>query len=98
MVQKQEVILFRNTVIPIIRLDRVLEVPKEDTSPKSLTLVIVKRGDRLSGLVVDKIIGQQEIVQKSLGKFLSSVKIITSATILGDGNVALILDVNTLIH
>jgi len=98
MVQKQEVILFRNTVIPVIRLDRVLEVPKEKTNPKTLTVVVVKRGDRLSGLVVDKIIGQQEIVQKSLGKFLSSLKVITSATILGDGNVALILDVNTLVH
>ncbi len=98
LVQKQEVVLYRNTVVPIVRLDRVLEVPKEDEEQKTLTLVIVKRGDRLTGLVVDKIIGQQEIVQKSLGKFLSGIKLITSATILGDGNVALILDVNSLAH
>ena len=98
LVQKQEVILYRNTVIPVIRLDRVLEVEKEEKSQKTLTLVIVKRGDRLTGLVVDRIIGQQEIVQKSLGKFLSHIKIITSATILGDGNVALILDVNSIAH
>lgn len=97
-VQKQEVVLFRNSVIPVIRLDRVLEVHKEETDQKTLTLVIVKRGDRLTGLVVDRIIGQQEIVQKSLGKFLSHIKIITSATILGDGNVALILDVNSITH
>jgi two-component system chemotaxis sensor kinase CheA len=96
LVQKQEVILYRNAVIPVIRLDRVLEVQKEETVQKTLTLVIVKRGDRLTGLVVDRIIGQQEIVQKSLGKFLSHIKIITSATILGDGNVALILDVNSI--
>lgn len=96
MVQKQEVILYRNTVIPVIRLDRVLDVVKEDIPRKALTLVIVKRGDRLTGLVVDRIIGQQEIVQKSLGKFLSHIKVITSATILGDGNVALILDVNSI--
>lgn len=96
MVQKQEVILFRNTVIPIIRLDKVLDVPKEDIKQKSLTMVIVKKGDRLTGFIVDRIIGQQEIVQKSLGKFLTNIKIITSATILGDGNVALILDANSL--
>jgi len=96
-VQKQEVILLRNMVIPIIRLDKVLEVEKEEEEKEQLTVVIVKKGDKLSGLLVDEIIGQQEIVQKSLGKFLSDIKIITSATILGDGNVALILDVNALI-
>lgn len=98
MVQKQEVILFRNTVIPVIRLESVLDVPKQEVNQKALTLVIVKRGDRLTGFVVDRILGQQEIVQKSLGKFLSNIKIITSATILGDGNVALILDVNSIAH
>lgn len=100
MVQKQEVVLFRNTVIPIIRLDRVLDVPIEnvESKVKVLKMVIVKKGDRLSGLIVDRILGQQEIVQKSLGKFLSGIKIITSATILGDGNVALILDVNSLVR
>ncbi len=97
LVQKQEVVMYRNTVIPIVRLDKVLEVPRENSeAPRNLTLVIVKKGERLTGLVVDKILGQQEIVQKSLGKFLSGIKIITSATILGDGNVALILDVNAL--
>lgn len=97
LVQKQEVMMYRNTVIPIVRLDRVLEVPKESNEdPKNMTVVIVKKGERLTGFIVDSILGQQEIVQKSLGKFLSGIKIITSATILGDGNVALILDVNAL--
>ena len=97
LVQKQEVMMYRNTVIPIVRLDRVLEVPKNSyEEPKSLTVVIVKKGEKLTGFIVDSILGQQEIVQKSLGKFLSGIKIITSATILGDGNVALILDVNAL--
>lgn len=99
MVQKQEVIMYRDTVVPIVRLDKVLEVPKtDDRHDKTLTLVIVKKGERLTGFIVDKILGQQEIVQKSLGKFLSGIKIITSATILGDGNVALILDVNALAY
>ncbi len=96
MVQKQETILLRKTVVPIVRLDRVLEVQKEDKSLKHLTVVVVKKGERLSGFVVDSLIGQQEIVIKSLGKMLSGIKTISGATILGDGNVALILDVNTL--
>lgn len=96
MVQKQEVILLRNMVIPIVRLDRVLKVPGKEKENKQLTVVVVRKGDRLSGFLVDSILGQQEIVQKPLGKFLSGIKTITSATILGDGNVALILDVNSL--
>ncbi|NLV35174.1 MAG: chemotaxis protein CheA [Clostridiaceae bacterium] len=97
LVQKQEVVMYRNSVVPVIRLEQVLEVPKDDNEEqKTMTLVIVKKGERLTGFMVDRILGQQEIVQKSLGKFLSGIKIITSATILGDGNVALILDVNAL--
>ncbi len=100
MVQKQEVVLFRNTIIPVIRLNQVLEVPspEDEVKQKTIKLVIAKKGDRLFGLAVDRILGQQEIVQKSLGKYLSGIKIISSATILGDGNVALILDVNSLVH
>ena len=95
-VQKQEVILLRNMVVPIVRLDKVLEVPEDVNARKSLTVVIVKKGEKLSGFLVDSLIGQQEIVIKSLGKMLSSIKCIAGATILGDGNVALILDVNSL--
>lgn len=96
MVQKQEVIMIRETVIPIVRLDKILEIPREEESRKHLTVVIVKKGERLSGFLVDSLIGQQEIVIKSLGKLLSGIKFIAGATILGDGNVALILDVNSL--
>ena len=60
-------------------------------------IVIVKKGDKLAGLVVDELIGQQEIVIKSMGKYISKSKIISGATILGDGEVALILDANALI-
>ncbi|MCX7747018.1 MAG: chemotaxis protein CheA [Clostridia bacterium] len=96
MVQKQEVILLRNMVVPVVRLDKVLDVPQEDKVKKHLTVVIVKKGDKLSGFIVDNLIGQQEIVIKSLGKLLSGIRTIAGATILGDGNVALILDVNSL--
>lgn len=96
-VQTKEVVNLRGTVIPIIRLDEVLDI-ESSNEEESLTVVIVKKGDRLAGLVVDKLIGQQEIVIKSLGKYISnSSKIINGATILGDGEVALILDVNTLL-
>ena len=94
-VEAKEVIHLRDTVIPIVRLDRVLDVePKED--PESLTVVIVRKGDQQAGLVVDELIGQQEIVIKSLGKYISGNKLISGATILGDGEVALIIDANTL--
>lgn len=94
-IEAREVINLRGVVFPMIRLDRILDIePQED--PESLTVVVVKKGDRLAGLVVDNLIGQLEIVIKSLGKYINNSKIISGATILGDGEVALILDVNTL--
>jgi two-component system chemotaxis sensor kinase CheA len=98
MVRNQEVILLRDMVVPIVRLGDILGVPdvEPDEDKKSITCVIAKKGEKLSAFVVDSLIGQQEIVIKSLGKVLSGVKYIAGATILGDGNVALILDVNSL--
>ena len=95
-VQAQEVIHLRGAVIPLIRLDQVLDMEEKQEEPENLTVVIVKKGDSLAGLVVDNLIGQKEIVIKSLGKYINNNKIISGATILGDGEVALILDVNTL--
>ncbi|MDE6253693.1 MAG: chemotaxis protein CheA [Lachnospiraceae bacterium] len=96
-VQTKEVIHLRGAVIPLIRLDKVLDIESTD-EPDSLTVVIVKKGDKQAGLVVDRLLGQQEIVIKSLGKYISnSSKIISGATILGNGEVALIIDVNTLL-
>jgi two-component system chemotaxis sensor kinase CheA len=94
-VQAQEVIHLRGMVIPLTRMDKVLDIPPRE-DPESLTVVIVKRGDSQAGLVVDNLMGQQEIVIKSLGKYINGNKLISGATILGDGEVALILDVNTL--
>jgi len=62
-----------------------------------LFIVIVHMGDRKAGIIVDNLIGQQEIVIKSLGKLLAGIKVIAGATILGNGQVALILDVGSLI-
>ena len=96
-VEAKEVINLRGVVIPIIRLNQILDIAAPEEEPESLTVVIVQKGEKQVGLVVDNLIGQQEIVIKSLGKFINnSTKIISGATILGDGEVALILDVNTL--
>ncbi len=96
MVQDQEVILYWNKTLPIIRLDHVLEVPGEKEEKGELVVVIVKKGDLEAGIVVDSLIGQQEIVIKSLGKYLTGTKVIAGATILGNGSVALIVDPNQL--
>ncbi len=95
-VEAQEVIHLRGKVIPLIRMDQVLDIEPKEEEPESLTVVIVQKGENLAGLVVDNLIGQQEIVIKSLGKYINNNKIISGATILGDGEVALILDVNVL--
>ena len=97
LVQNKEVIHIRGTVIPIVRLNKILDIESEPDEKSSMTVIIVKKGDKQAGLVVDELIGQQEIVIKSMGKFIKVPKIISGATILGNGEVALILDANTLI-
>ena len=96
-VQTKEVIHLRGTVIPLIRLSEVLGADSSKGKDENLTVVIVTKGDKLAGFVVDNLIGQQEIVIKSIGKYINNSKMISGATILGDGEVALILDVNTLV-
>lgn len=97
LVQTEEVIHLRGSVIPLIRLSEILDAPSTKNSDENLVVVIVKKGDKLAGLVVDELIGQQEIVIKSMGKYISKCKMISGATILGNGEVALILDANAII-
>lgn len=97
LVQSKEVINLRGNVIPIIRLNKVLDIKPREEEAEELTVVVVKKGERLAGIVVDELIGQQEIVIKSLGKYIGKTKVISGATILGDGEVALILDATALI-
>ena len=78
-------------------MSEILDIQSSKGPDENLIVVIVKKGDKLAGLVVDELIGQQEIVIKSMGKYISKSKIISGATILGDGEVALILDANALI-
>ena len=97
LVQSEEVIHLRGSVIPLIRLNEVLDIESTRKEGDNMIVAIVKKGDKLAGLVVDGLMGQQEIVIKSLGKFIGKSRIISGATILGDGEVALILDTNVLI-
>lgn len=91
----EEVIVYRDEIIPLIRLHERLRIEKQETE-KSF-VVIVKVGEKTVGLLVDSLIGQQEIVIKPLGRTLKSLKEYIGATILGNGLVTLILDVGALI-
>ncbi len=97
-IQQQEVILLRGQIIPLVRLAKRLGITQsaEFESEQELYVVIVQSGDNKIGLLVDSLVGQQEIVIKSLGTILTGIKQIAGATILGDGQVVLILDVNAL--
>ena len=97
-IQQQEVILLRGQIIPLVRLGRRLGVEQSNDfgDEQELYVVIVQSGDNKIGLLVDSLVGQQEIVIKSLGTILTGIKQIAGATILGDGQVVLILEVNAL--
>ncbi|WP_099158117.1 chemotaxis protein CheA [Virgibacillus ndiopensis] len=94
----KKVIDFRGKVVPLAFLNDIFNVSQEDTNDSDfVSIVIVRKGDKMAGLVVDSFIGQQEVVLKTLGNYLSNVFAISGATILGDGQVALIVDSNALI-
>ena len=97
LVENKEVINLRGMVIPLIRMNNILDIESKRMEDESLIVVIVKKGDKTAGLVVDELLGQQEIVIKSLGSYIKQCKFISGATILGDGEVALILDANALL-
>ena len=95
-VQSKEVINLRGRVIPILRLHDILDMEPVENDPESLIVVIMQKAEQQVGLVIDELIGQQETVIKSLGHHITCDKLFSGATILGDGEVALILDTNTL--
>lgn len=95
---QQDVIDFRGRIVPLVSLKSIFGIPDDGVKKdEEISVVIVRKGDKMAGLVVDSFIGQQEIVLKSLGKYLANVFAISGATILGDGQVALIIDCNALI-
>ncbi len=93
----KKVIDFRGMVVPLVFLKEVFETPQTLEEQAYYSVVIARKGEKMAGFVVDSFIGQQEVVLKSLGDYLSGVFAISGATILGDGQVALIVDANSLI-
>ena len=96
-IQNKEVIVLRGEIIPIVRMEEALQVPHVKDS-EQLFVVVVHAGEAKAGIVVDNLIGQQEIVIKTLGNLFAGLKLFGGATVLGDGRVALILDVATMIQ
>ena len=96
-IHSQKVIDFRGKVIPLVSLKRLLQLKEYDQIEEFIPIVIVRKGEKMAGLIVDSFIGQQEIVLKSLGNYLTDVFAISGATILGDGQVALVIDSNAVI-
>ncbi|MET3697964.1 two-component system chemotaxis sensor kinase CheA [Bacillus oleivorans] len=92
----QKVMDYRGKVVPLVFLKELFKVPVQVKSENEdlYPVVVVRKGDKQIGLVVDAFIGQQEVVLKPLSRYLGDVKAISGATILGDGQVALIVDSN----
>ncbi len=95
LVDGQEVLQIREQIVPLIRLSRIHAAgPRK---PK-LFVVVVSLGDRKAGLVVDHLIGEQELVIKALDESLVSTALVSGASILGDGRVVLILSVSDVVE
>lgn len=97
-INQQEVIRIRQEVLPITRLDEALHIPSSKKGLDNRYVVNVGIGIQRLGLVVDELLGQQEIVIKSLGQYLGSISGIAGSTILGDGRVIMIIDVAQIVH
>ncbi|MGM0602267.1 MAG: chemotaxis protein CheA [Bacillota bacterium] len=98
-VRGKDVIVLRDNTIPLVSADEILgnENNSHVSDSKDLSVVILKSGDRRIGLIVDELLNQQEIVIKSLGSYLQDTEYISGATIIGDGDVALIIDVRDIV-
>jgi two-component system chemotaxis sensor kinase CheA len=90
---------YRQSIIPVVSLAKLIDSPDyRDDEEAETEMLVIRKGDKLAAILVDDFIGQNEIVLKPLGKYLrDSVGVISGATILGDGQVALIVDPNVLI-
>ncbi len=96
MIRTQEVFELHGELTPLIRLQELLDTPNAiNTEIDEVDIVILKIGEQIIGCAVDKILPQRDVVIKSLGGYLGSIKGVAGATILGDGRVALILDIRS---
>ena len=97
-VNGREVIRLRETVLPLVDISEILNVPGRDTGVKSFYTVVVGVANKKFGIVVDRLIGQKEIVIKPLGAYLKNIPGIAGSTILGDGRVIMIIDAGELLR
>jgi two-component system chemotaxis sensor kinase CheA len=97
-VQMREVMMLRDMIVPLMRMSRVLGIGMEAEEKDEDYVLVVKAGEKVAGIVVDELREQMEFVIKSLGKYFGELQGIAGATILGNGQVALILDIPTLIR
>ena len=91
---KGEMVLLRGELMPIVRLHKLFDVANAVRSPVDGLLMIVGDGSRRTALLVDDLLGQQQVVAKALGEGLGKVAGVSGGAVLGDGRVGLILDVN----
>lgn len=96
-VQGEQAIINHGRIVPLSWLRDKLHYPRTERSSKTIPLVIVRSVDRIAAYAVDEIIGNQEVVIKSLGAYLGTMNHLSGATILGNGRVALILDASYLV-
>jgi two-component system chemotaxis sensor kinase CheA len=92
-----EMCMIRNDVLPLFRLHRLFDASLKSHDPTQAIVVVVQDGDRRCCLLVDELLGQQQVVIKSLGESLPTIAGISGGAILGDGNISLILDIPGLI-
>lgn len=88
----QEVLKLRESVLPLLRLQRVFGVSERSEKTDQSYIVVIGVAEKRMGLIVTRLLGQQEVAIKSLGKFLAKAPGIAGSTIMGDGRVALIID------
>lgn len=88
---------YHGQTIPVLDLRKALAVAASDAPDADVYVVVVYRGRKYLGLMVDELLGQEEVVVKPLGRFVDRVPGISGATILGDGSIALILDVMSIV-
>ncbi len=97
-IQTREVMLLRDSIVPLMRMNKVLDMGGAESEKDEEYVLVVKAGEKIAGIVVDELKEQMEFVIKPLGKYLGELKGIAGATILGNGEVALIFDIPTLIR
>jgi two-component system chemotaxis sensor kinase CheA len=94
----EEVVNVRGGLVPLIRLNKLFSVQDSKTTPWEALVVIVEANGKQRGIMVDSLVGQQQVVIKNLGTQLQGIKGISGGAILGDGGVGLILDVEGIIE